>query len=133
MTEMEQRITEVLVEKISPVLLILFGSFAKGTNRPGSDVDIAYVTDTPLSPAASFFTAEDVAALIDRDVQLVDINKASTVFQMQIVGTGKVLYCTDETRRELLEMRIYKEYAKLNEERQVVFDRMEESGSVYDK
>ncbi|MFD2707117.1 type VII toxin-antitoxin system MntA family adenylyltransferase antitoxin [Salibacterium lacus] len=86
---MEKHITEILVEKLSPVLLILSGSFAKGTNRADSDVDIAFLTYTSIDTTAAFFTAEDLAARVGRDVQLVDIKKASMVFQMQIVSTGK--------------------------------------------
>jgi hypothetical protein len=84
-----------------------------------------------LSEYDIFMIAQGLADLLKQPVDLVDLNKASTVFQAQVVGTGQIIYCTDEVRRMYFEMKVLKMYAKLNEERKSILDRIMESGSIY--
>jgi len=74
---------------------------------------------------------QEIAGIFNRDIDLIDLSKASTVFKAQIVGTGKVIYCSDDTRRMYFEMRSFKEYALLNEEREVILRSIKERNSVY--
>jgi predicted nucleotidyltransferase len=120
-----------LIEKISPYLIYLYGSAAKGTMRKDSDVDIAFLSDTEHSAYDIFMMAQGLAGVLGRDVDLIDLKKASTVFKAQVVGTGKVIYCSDENRRMVFEMTSFKEYALLNEERQCILDKIKKRGTVY--
>ncbi len=43
-----QDIVEQIVRNFSPIKIILFGSYAYGTPRPESDVDILVIMETPL-------------------------------------------------------------------------------------
>ncbi len=38
-----------LIEKVSPKNIYLFGSYARGTAKPDSDLDFLVIWDTPLS------------------------------------------------------------------------------------
>ncbi|PDO10777.1 MAG: hypothetical protein BLM47_05445 [Candidatus Reconcilbacillus cellulovorans] len=104
---------------------------AENRARPDSDVDLAYASDTPVDHVRRFEIAQKLAEALDRDVDLVDLDAASTVMQTQILQ-GVVLHCSDETRRLLLEAKIYKMYAKLNEERKIILDGILERGTVYE-
>jgi hypothetical protein len=73
---------------------------------------------------------QKLASLLDREVDLVDLSKASTVFQVQVVSTGKVIYCNDERRRMFFEMTVLKKYAMLNEERQCILEEIRERGTI---
>ncbi|WP_305044544.1 nucleotidyltransferase domain-containing protein [Geoalkalibacter sp.] len=42
-----------LVEAARPQRIILFGSWAKGTNRPESDLDLLVIEDEPFGPQRS--------------------------------------------------------------------------------
>ena len=75
--------------------------------------------------------ANELAMLLKRDVEIVDLRDVSTVFGAQIVSTGKVLYCLDEMFRANYEIRVFKDYAKLNEERSVILKAIREDGSIY--
>ncbi|WP_235907211.1 nucleotidyltransferase domain-containing protein [Niallia circulans] len=46
-----------------------------------------------------FIAAQELAAQIGQDVDLIDLGSASTVFQAQIVHTGKIIYCTNEQKK----------------------------------
>lgn len=133
-TNLEQIIIDVLTENLSPFLIVLFGSLAKGTFHNESDIDIAYLSDNKvLDKYESFMLSQDLAAKLGRDVDLIDLNQASTVFQAQVIHTGKVIYCTDEQKKAEFGVKSLKMYAKLNEERSEIMKKIDESGTIYEK
>jgi uncharacterized protein len=133
-TNLEQVIIDVLTKSLSPFLIVLFGSIAKGTSHNESDIDIAYLSDKKcLDRYEIFMISQELAAKLGRDVDLIDLNQASTVFQAQIIHTGKVIYCIDDKKRQQFELKTLKMYTKLNEERFPVLKRIDESGAVYEK
>lgn len=129
----EREIIDYLREKLNPYLIYVFGSYAKDEARHDSDIDLAYLTDNEVDDYENFMIAQGLSSIVNRDVDLINLDKASTVFQVQISYPGKVLFCSDEQRRILFEMKALKMYAKLNEERQPILDRIKESGSVYEE
>lgn len=129
---LKEQVMVFMKEKINPYLIVLFGSAAKGTDRKDSDYDLAYLSDQVLGMYDRFMLAQELAAIVNRDVDLIDLKEATTVFAAQVVGTGQTIYCNDEKRRAIFEMKTLKMYARLNEERAIVLKRIRESGSVYE-
>lgn len=127
------RIKSFLRDVVSPYAIYLFGSYANDTVRNESDIDIAYLSDKMLSDYERFMVAQELASQLKNEVDLIDLQKASTVFQVQIVSTGKVIYCSDDYKRQLFEMKVLKMYSRLNEERAVILQRIKEDGSIYGK
>ncbi|CCJ32831.1 type VII toxin-antitoxin system MntA family adenylyltransferase antitoxin [Caloramator australicus] len=115
-------IVSFLRAKINPYLIMLFGSINKDYFRNDSDIDIAFLSDCNLSQYDIFMLAQDLADILKRDVDLIDLNKASTVFKVQVISTGRIIYSSDEYRRANFMIRALKEYALLNEERKIVLD-----------
>ena len=127
---------DALIEHIrqaipNPVALYRFGSQAQGTAGPESDVDLAILASEPLSPLSLFDLQEELAALLHRDVDLVDLAPARTVLRMQVVSTGECLYSGDDRMREEFETRVFSSYARLNEERRGILDDVRARGSIY--
>ncbi|AST07453.1 DNA polymerase subunit beta [Anoxybacillus flavithermus] len=130
---MEQIIVETLKDAVSPSIIYLFGSAATGHIRHDSDIDIAFLSDKQsLNHYERFMLAQQLAERLQRDVDLIDLKQASTVFQAQIVSSGKIIYCANERKKEAYEWKVLKMYAKLNEERAEILRNIAESGSVYD-
>lgn len=130
---MEQIIVETLKDAVSPSVIYLFGSAATGYIRRDSDIDIAFLSDErSLDHYERFMLAQQLAERLQRDVDLIDLKEASTVFQAQIISSGKVIYCADEQKKAEYEWLVLKMYAKLNEERAEILRNIAESGSVYD-
>ena len=48
--------------------------------------------------------------------------------KFKILHHGKVIYCENKS---LYTMRIYKEYAKLNEEREIILQSIKKRGDIY--
>lgn len=128
-----ETIKKVLCERVNPYLIYIFGSSVKGIFRENSDIDIAFLSDEEISDYDLFILAQEIADLLKREVDLINLKNASTVFKAQIVGNGEVIYCIDDTRRMYFEMYAFKEYALLNEEREVILENIKRRGSVYGK
>ena len=125
------KIIEFLVKKLQPNFIYLFGSFAKGEGREDSDIDVAIHVDGKIDEYELFILANELSFIVKRDVQLINLKNISTVFSAQIVGTREIIYSIEENKRIEYEIRAFKDYAKLNEERQVVLDAIKKDGKIY--
>jgi len=121
------------IRKSVPTLIALyrFGSQAKGTARPDSDIDLAVLARDPIPNIRRFELAQELATQLHRDVDLVDLRTASTVMRMQVISTGTCLDAPDEPVRREFEMYAYADYARLNEERRELVKGITERGLVY--
>lgn len=126
-----RRVIDLLIEKVAAYVIILFGSSGKGLAREDSDMDIAYLGDRKLDSYENFMFAQELAGVIGRDVDLLNLSLVSTVMKAQIITSGKVIYCSDEMRKADFFIKALKEYALLNEERVVVLQEIKRRGTVY--
>jgi predicted nucleotidyltransferase len=73
-------------------LAMLFGSTAKGTQRIDSDIDIGIVPEDPeLSLAEELTLQTDLARVSGHQVDLVRLDRASTLLRWQVVRYGQAL------------------------------------------
>ncbi|WP_121958036.1 nucleotidyltransferase domain-containing protein [Petrotoga sp. 9PWA.NaAc.5.4] len=126
-------IKNFLIKNLDVDVIYLFGSSVKNIMREDSDIDIAFLSEKSVDAFDLFLLSQKLADLVGREVDLIDIKKASTVFQTQIISTGLVIYSYDEKKRAIFEMITYKSYARLNEEREEILNKIKESGSIYAK
>lgn len=108
-----------------------FGSSVANADRTDSDVDLAILAARPLGAVERFDLQELLAAALRRDVDLVELRAASTVMASQIITTGVLLYEADAPARHVFEDFTYGRYARLNEERRGILERIAREGSVY--
>jgi len=121
------------INKSVPGLIALyrFGSQAKQTARPESDLDLAVLARDPIPSIRLFELAQDLAVQLHRDVDLVDLREVSAVMRMQVLSTGTCLDAPDESARRSFEMYAYADYARLNEERREIVKGITKRGLVY--
>ncbi|HET9680014.1 MAG TPA: nucleotidyltransferase domain-containing protein [Gammaproteobacteria bacterium] len=112
-------------------MVYLFGSAAADQLRADSDIDIAFLTVHAVNAADIFQISGELATQLKRDVDLVDMKSASTVFRAQIIHTGRRLYCADEYDCDTYADYAFSSYAHLNEERQAILNDIQQRGSVY--
>lgn len=122
-------IKNILVQAFSPYLIYIFGSTVKNRNRGESDIDIAILTDRRVDEYELFILSQKLADILKKEVDLIDLCQASTVFKIQIIKTGKLVYNSDNKRKMYFHMRTMKDYALLNEERQEVIDKIKSRGT----
>jgi predicted nucleotidyltransferase len=113
-----------LLEFLGPSAVYLFGSMAGASPREDSDIDLAFLPKATVDPLEVFECANRLAIHLGRDVDLVDLRRASTVMRKEVLRTGMLLQDTDPARRMEFEMLTLSDYARLNEERRPVLDKL---------
>ncbi len=111
--------------------IYLFGSRARGDTHADSDADLAVLVYPGLDPISLFDLQERIADRLRLAVDLVDLRKASTVMQVQVLEHGVLLYEGSWYRRATFEMFALSSYTRLNEERRAILEDIAERGRVY--
>ena len=120
----------ILVKTFSPYLIYIFGSTVKNRDRgESSDIDIAILTDRRVDEYELFILSQKLADILKKEIDLIDLNKASTVFKIQIIKTGKLICNSDNLKKMYFQMKTMRDYAILNEERQEVIDKIKSRGA----
>jgi uncharacterized protein len=85
----------------------LFGSVARGTARPDSDVDVGvlYSVDPPKTLAGMFDLEGDLESALGLPVQVVVLNYAPVDLIVRVLRDGKLLVDRDRSRRIQFEVR----------------------------
>jgi predicted nucleotidyltransferase len=109
-------IAQYFRNKPGVVAVYLFGSIAKGTARPDSDVDIGVLYE--VTPAATlleqpFGVEADLAEHFARPVQVVAMNRAPADLVHRILRDGLLVLDQDKSRRIAFEVRSRNEYFDL--------------------
>lgn len=113
------------------VAIYRFGSTTRGEARADSDLDFAVLPAAPLDPVHRFALEQDLASQLRRDVDLVDLARASTVMRVQVVAAAPPIFVGDQSARAMFEMYAYANYARLNEERRPILERIAREGSIH--
>ena len=89
---MEQALRDFFSMEKDVMLAILMGSFAKGTARKDSDVDVAVLFSSPPDFTEILDFKHRLSVLLNKEVDLVVLNTAGPVIKMQALKTGVVLH-----------------------------------------
>lgn len=123
MSRISERQRLLLIEslkKFKPAVIYLFGSFGTPSQHQRSDIDIAFLPTLPTDPIDCYRIASQLADKIGREVDLVDLTTASTVFAKEVLRTGIAIAIKSPALQQQFEMLTLADYARLNEERQAV-------------
>lgn len=85
-------INSILTKVPDVKLIYLFGSFASGEQHSESDLDIAILPAKALDNLNRWQIAQTLACELNIDVDLIDLNTASTVLCQQVMTQGKLLW-----------------------------------------
>lgn len=100
-----RKIWSLFLPRKEVVLAYLYGSCAKGTPRPQSDVDIAILLDEniPVKEGPYGYRAELLAVLMKtlrtNQIDLVILNEAPPFLMFQVVRYGKLIISRSEAKR----------------------------------
>lgn len=131
MTELATLAAVVRKEVPEAFAVYLFGSLAAGRARPDSDLDLAVLAPQAFSASARWEAQERIAAALARPVDLVDLASTSTVLAVQVITRGQVLVDLDPGRRYAFEGRALADYARLNEERSEILERIRREERIH--
>lgn len=131
---MEEKIKEIILKKIECESIVLFGSYARGTQNAESDVDIAIKPKDTIDKKTLYNMSLELSDQLEKDVDLINLDaEMSDAFRYEILITGKTLYCEDDFKFEMYKLDMYREFLELNESRQMIIDRIKNGGDIYGK
>jgi predicted nucleotidyltransferase len=100
-------------------LAFLIGSYAKGTARKDSDVDVAVLFSSTPSSSDILDLNLRLSAVLKKEVDLVVLNTAGPIIKMQTLKTGIIIYRTKNTYEDFFTRTLY-EYEDLKYYRQEI-------------
>ena len=125
--QIESKIVDFLRGKIKNLSgLYLFGSYATEMHTSRSDLDIAFLKSEKVTALERQKIQEDLASLIDIDIDLVDLKEASVILRAEVVENGKRIYTGNAYSCDNFEMVTYSLYADLNESRMYILQDIKE-------
>ncbi len=133
MEEKLKIIKEAILEKVDCEAILLFGSYARGTQNAGSDIDIAIKSVKKISKKEIFDVRLGLEEITKKEVDLINLDTINDDFRYEILMNGKILYCENQLRFELYKLDMCQEYFDLNESRQIIIERIKNGGKIYGK
>lgn len=109
MTTIETLIRSTLKPHPEVRLAILFGSLAVDQGRYNSDVDLAIDAGKPLEIETKMALIEELAELIGRPVDLIDLQTIGEPLLGQVLKHGKRLLGEDAPYAELIKRHVFDE------------------------
>ncbi len=125
----EKQIIDYLTNNLNANLIYIFGSYSKNKERNDSDLDIAILTDSNIDNYQLFLHSQKLAETLGKEVDLIDLKKSNTVFNIQVIQ-GKLIYNNNNLKKMKFELKILREYAKLNEERREILQKVTSGGNL---
>ncbi len=111
---------DILLESFNIKLIYIFGSFAKGTNREDSDLDIAILLEDNYSPLIKLQILDELVGIFNiENIDLVILNDVNEVLKFQVIKYGKVLYMNDLTTKILFEAQTMSQYMDMEHFRNI--------------
>ena len=114
-----EEITRALAP-LAPAVIYIFGSHGTASQHPASDLDLAFLPTQPADPVLIFNIANHLSGSLGAEVDLIDLDRASTVFRKEVIRTGAPIHIGDPALRRRFEMYALSDYARLNEERREI-------------
>ncbi|MFL6194582.1 MAG: type VII toxin-antitoxin system MntA family adenylyltransferase antitoxin [Thermoanaerobaculia bacterium] len=114
MPSLDDQVLEAVQDLPGIAVLVLFGSRARGTHRPDSDLDVAVLPDSPDSRARRYLQADVAVALAELApegrVDVILLDEAPEVLRQRVMETGRVLINRAPEAWKELRVRTMREY-----------------------
>jgi len=76
-----------------------------------------------------FLHSHKLAESMGKEVDFINLKKSNTVFNIQVIQ-GKLIYNNNNLKKMKFELKILREYAKLNEERREILQKVTSGGNL---
>jgi predicted nucleotidyltransferase len=129
-------ITRIILDQYPATQAIyLFGAHGTADEWPDSDVDIAVLLPPVEAKRTGLMVMDEARVALERmfhkDVDLINLRLVSTVFQKEIVFTGRRIYCADVYAAAEFEMLVLSFYQRLKEQTREILDEFRKTKRAY--
>ena len=122
-----QKIQGYFAAQKDVVAVYLYGSFAKGTTHPGSDIDFAVLFNKPTKDfhRISKIYSDLCDLKLPEEPEVRDINLVqSPVFLLNVIQ-GRLLFSSDEQKKNKFEVAVLRQYYDTQRLRDLRYDYMQ--------
>jgi predicted nucleotidyltransferase len=113
--------------------IYVFGSFARGDEWPGSDLDLAILLPPGRRMEDLLGVVSDVSARVHRDVDIVDLRRAGDVLRREVLMDGRALHVSEPDQVLAWEAAAMSRYARHREEIRDILDDFRRTGVGYQR
>ncbi|AEH51459.1 type VII toxin-antitoxin system MntA family adenylyltransferase antitoxin [Pseudothermotoga thermarum] len=103
-----------VIEKIKGfpevIAIILFGSYAKGTAKEISDIDIAVVVRNPDK-----YIEGEIGSMYSPNFDVVLFHRLPLHIQFEVFKHGKEIFCRDEKKLLEIKRMVFREYIEMSD------------------
>jgi uncharacterized protein len=135
MNEPGEIVQTVLRQHPDTQAIYLFGSYGTEDEWPDSDVDIALLLPPEQAKANRMLAISplcyELGSLIGRAVDLINLRDVSTVFQKEIIASGRRIHTGNAYAADEFEMLVLSFFQKLSQERAEIVTEGMRSGRFY--
>lgn len=125
MEEIKEKVMKRISSKLDCEAIVIFGSFARGTQNEESDIDIAIKVKGEIAKKELFEISSFLEDELKRDIDLVNLDTIENDgFKYEILINGITIYCKNQDKFEQYKLDAYREYLELNEARKAIIDEM---------
>ena len=78
---MEEKIKEILLKEIECEAIVLFGSYARGTQNSESDIDIAIKSNSQVDKKRLYEVARKLEDELNKDIDLINLDEVVYTFR----------------------------------------------------
>lgn len=133
---MQYQISSHIVDKIRRTIpglrcLYFYGSRAAGEHTEDSDLDLAFHATKVFDPLRKFYFTSELASELSMEVDLVDMNNASPVFNYEVLTTGKLIFSANEVLTDWFELEVFQRYFTFQADRREIIEGLYERLNKY--
>ena len=112
---LQNSVKDFFRKKDQVVSVDLFGSYAKGTNKEDSDIDLAILCDVKNMPSKMDILSwrQELSEVLHKEVDLICLNDASPIIGMQVAQDKINILIKDEAVYGVYLMKLYSDCAEL--------------------
>ena len=125
MEEIKEKVIQFMNSIMDCEAIVIFGSFARGTQTEESDIDIAIKVNGNITKKEIFEMGHLLEDELKRDIDLVNLDTIENDgFKYEILINGITIYCKNYNEFEQYKLDAYREYLELNEARRDMINEM---------
>jgi predicted nucleotidyltransferase len=125
----KSKIIEYFNDK-TPILIYLFGSYAKELATEESDIDIAILLEKKIDKFKLYEYKIDLVDLLGKEIDLIDLNDANIILKFQVVDSGLNIYNRKPIEHYLYKYRIIANYHQYRDDVKIVKESIKKRGYI---
>ncbi len=134
MDSVENKIINIIKKYTKPEIIYLFGSYLTERFNLNSDIDIAFLSKENICFEDMNNMKIELESKIEREIDIINLNEEKSMPLIgQIIFKGKVIFTTDENKKNEFEYRKISVYGQYIDDMQIIIKKIKDRGYIYER